>query len=395
MRKIVIITNKLSIGGCEQALISLLNIIDYSLYDITLLVKETGGRLEYRIPSAVKIMQIPCANQSFNQILKYHYRDKNYLKLFKCIFSRIRMLCCSNIKYYSNYVNLLPKIEKEFDVAISYYFPGEFSEWYCLNNIIAREKIVWIHSDVSKLNLINNHFWRKMYKRYDQVICVSKEAQKKFIEYIPSIKNKTQLIYNYIDSQDIIDKSLENNIKIEFSTDNVNIITVGRLSFEKGQLKIPYILKKLLDDGLNIVWYCIGEGPLREDLEELIQEMDLSRNLILLGVKENPYKYIKKSDIYVQTSTYEGFCITLAEAKILNKPIITTNFTGAQEQIKHNFNGLVVEDDIESLYLSIKSLIISGEKRKKIIKQLQKEELMSKKDYQKIINNILNKKEKR
>jgi len=94
-----------------------------------------------------------------------------------------------------------------------------------------------------------------------------------------------------------------------------------------------------------------------------------------LGSTQNPYPYVYKSDIYVQTSRHEGYCLTLAEAKCLKKPIITTNFTGAYEQIKDGYNGFVVEWNEEDLYNQIKYLLDQKIIRKKIATNLLREEL--------------------
>ncbi|HAF0292616.1 TPA: glycosyltransferase, partial [Salmonella enterica subsp. enterica serovar Typhimurium var. 5-] len=110
-------------------------------------------------------------------------------------------------------------------------------------------------------------------------------------------------------------------------------------------------------------WYCVGEGKYRKKLEHLIKEHGIEENFILLGSSSNPYPYMAQADIYVQTSRHEGFCLTLAEAKCLAKPIITTNFIGAFEQIHDGENGYIVNVNEEELYLKIKFLIENKENR--------------------------------
>lgn len=112
---------------------------------------------------------------------------------------------------------------------------------------------------------------------------------------------------------------------------------------------------------------------MRKVLEEKIKDMNLNNNIILLGNKNNPYPFFKDCDIYVQPSRHEGYCITLAEARIFKKPIITTNFIGAKEQIIHNENGIMVEFDKNQIYESIKRLIYNGDMRKKFISKLKEE----------------------
>lgn len=114
--------------------------------------------------------------------------------------------------------------------------------------------------------------------------------------------------------------------ELEHDNNELKIVTVARLAAEKGQLIIPNAIKKLINSGIKVKWYCIGEGEERANIENRIKELNIEDNSILLGMKKNPYPFIKNCDVYIQTLIYEGFCITLAEARLLNKAIITTNF---------------------------------------------------------------------
>lgn len=98
----------------------------------------------------------------------------------------------------------------------------------------------------------------------------------------------------------------------------------------------------------------------------------MENNFILLGQNPNPYKFIRQCDIYVQPSRHEGFCITLAEAKLFNKPNVTTNFTGASEQIIDGMTGLIVDIDVDSLYLGVKKLLDNESLRNKFTFNLSK-----------------------
>ncbi|MFC4620015.1 glycosyltransferase [Camelliibacillus cellulosilyticus] len=139
--------------------------------------------------------------------------------------------------------------------------------------------------------------------------------------------------------------------------DGLRILTIGRLSHEKGQDLAITVCKRLVNDGYDIRWYCVGEGPSRNVYERLIEENHIQDHFVLLGSDPNPYAYLRQCDIYVQPSRYEGFCLTLAEALCLNKPIVTTNFTGAAEQVRHGVTGLIVNIDIHDIYNAIVTLI--------------------------------------
>ena len=94
-----------------------------------------------------------------------------------------------------------------------------------------------------------------------------------------------------------------------------------------------------------------------------------------MGIRENPYPYIKKSDIYVQPSRFEGKSIAIDEAKILNKPIVVTNFSTAKDQIINNKNGIITEMNSKSLVNEIERIICDEKLKKKIILNLSNEKI--------------------
>ena len=112
--------------------------------------------------------------------------------------------------YYEQYLyksKSLPIIEDEYDLAISYFGPCEFPDWYTLNNIKAKKKAVWVHSDVLNFKgIINSQRCFKMYSKYDKIFCVSKEASKSFKKVFPKLSNKVELFYNILSKEEIIKK---------------------------------------------------------------------------------------------------------------------------------------------------------------------------------------------
>ena len=142
--------------------------------------------------------------------------------------------------------------------------------------------------------------------------------------------------------------------------------------------------KLLIDNGLNVQWMVIGEGDERNNLEKLIIENKLENYFKLVGAKENPYKYIQASDIYVQASRFEGKSIAIDEAKILAKPIVVTNFDTAKDQIENMINGLIVDMNENSIYEGIKKLIEDSELMNKFNNNLINENLGTENEIQKV-----------
>lgn len=185
------------------------------------------------------------------------------------------------------------------------------------------------------------------------------------------MKDKTDVIYNIINNEQIYNwadeyKAFEDNF------DGIRILTVGRLTKQKRTDIIPKIIYTILENRFNIRWYVVGDGEERENIINEIKVLGLEERLILVGTKNNPYPYFKECDIYVQPSRHEGYCLTLAEAKRFNKPIVTTNFVGAVEQIKNNETGLIVRFDEREIEESIIKIIEDDKLRDKFILNLNK-----------------------
>ena len=208
------------------------------------------------------------------------------------------------------------------------------------------------------------------------------------MKVLPVLKEKTETFYNIISYENIMQMAEEGN-GFEDEYTGLKILTVGRLSKEKGQdLTIP-VLARLKQEGYNVRWYCIGEGNARSEYEQLIKDYEVEDDFILLGSRANPYPFMKQCDIYVQPSRHEGYCITLAEARCFNSPIVSTNFTGANEQILHAHNGLVVEVDEQQMYEAIKQIIINQSLRNIIKNNLQNESVNKNDDMRKITKMLI------
>ena len=188
---------------------------------------------------------------------------------------------------------------------------------------------------------------------------------------MPELKEKTEVFLNII-SPKLILKQSEIDEGFKDMYEGLRILTVGRLSDVKGQTLCIEALKKLKDEGYNVKWYCVGDGISRKRYEKLVYDNNLMESFIFLGSKTNPYSFMKQCDIYVQSSLHEGYCITLAEAKCFGKPIVTTNFTGAKEQIVNRDTGIIVECNSEDLYKAIKEVIDNVELRNRISKNVTK-----------------------
>lgn len=372
MKKILFMVSSMNIGGVEKSLLSLLSIIPREEYDVTILTLEKRGGFLNHIPSWVKVEEAtwfkdikPIIMEAPQVTFKNYIKKKKYIAGVLFTFSYfIDKHFKNRYIYYKNILRSIPIKEHEYDVAIAYAGPTEIIDSYITHKVKAKKKIGWVHFDVSR-HEINTNLYLKLYSKMDKIFIVSKEGKFQFDKKFPVMSNKSEVFKNIV-SKELIREMAREEINFNNNFKGIKIVTVGRLSREKGQDLGIKALAKLKKEGYKVKWYCVGEGNSRIVYESLIKEYDLQDDFILLGSKTNPYPYMKMADIYVQTSRHEGYCLTLAEAKVLNKIIITTNFTGANEQIENGITGVITKVNWESIYENIKYFIDNKLKREEI-----------------------------
>ena len=379
MKKVLFMCINMNIGGTEKALLTMLNEIDDSKYDITLLMLEEYGGFLNEIPSFVKVKYVdeyksikPFVNEPPKILIKRLIKNKAYLTGLSTLLNYSISKITKNISYYYRYIlRNVKKIDEEYDLAVAYAGPMDFITYFVLNKIKAKKKVQWIHFDITKIGF-NRKFAKRNYKKFDKIFVVSEEGKEKLINLIPALNNKVEAFFNII-SYNLIENMSKNEKSFDDLFDGVRILTVGRLSKEKGQELTINVLARLKNEGYKVRWYCIGDGPEKYNYRNRIKRLDIENDYILLGSKLNPYPFMKDCDIYVQPSKHEGYCITLGEARCFDNPIVTTNFTGANEQIKNEITGLVCDISEQGIYQAIKRLLDNKELYKDIRSNLSNE----------------------
>ncbi|PGA19853.1 glycosyltransferase [Priestia aryabhattai] len=389
-KKIVFMIINMNVGGTEKALLNMMLEMPRDTYEITvLMLEEYGGFLEH-IPGDINIEYFK-NYRGIKDVLNKPPKVTT-LQLFKNgqiikAFSLLMMYLISKIVkdksiFFKYILSTCPEMESEYDIAVAYAGPMDFISYFVVNKIKAKKKIQWVHFDITKIGFDQN-FVSKIYKKFDKIFVVSNEGKTKLINLLPNIKEKVDNFTNII-SKDFVVKMADKGKGFDDDFCGVRILTVGRLSREKGQdLTIP-ILSKLKKAGYNVRWYCIGDGSERLEYEQLIREHNVEKDYILLGSISNPYPYMKQCDIYVQSSRHEGYCITLSEARCFNNPIVTTNFTGANEQISNEETGLIVDFDERKMYTALQRLLNDERIRNKFKYNLHQESVDTTKEIEKL-----------
>lgn len=348
MKKILFLIYNLDGGGAEKVLLKILEKIDKNKFKIDLfLIKKEGVYLkEFETKFKDITIRTPYDNLSKNKLLnriQYKLKHKKVRKSLK------------NPEIFKEF------IKEKYDTQIA--FLEGMSSIY-LSKTECRNKIAWVHVDLEKHRTMTIDKEREIYKNYNKIICVSNQAKNSFDKIYPEYSNKSTVIYNPIDKEEIINKSSEEVEKFR-DKNTVTFVAIGRLNEQKGFDILLKAHKLLKDENLENNIVILGEGTERKNLEKYILENDLEKSVKLLGFKENPYPYLKQSDVYVSSSRYEGYPLVLCEAICLNKPIIATSCTGTKEVLENGKYGLMCEvDNVFQLKENMKKFILDKELRR-------------------------------
>lgn len=381
-KNLLFIMPSLAAGGGEKSLVNLLSNIDYRLYNVDLFLFHHEGLFMEFVPEEVSILTIPERYKIFTlplfQSIKELVIKKEILLAYNRISFSIKNLITENIsrreqynwKYISNSFGIL---EKQYDVAIG--FLEKTSTYFCVDKVKAHKKIGWVHIDYNELGMDPN-FDALYFRKLDNIVTVSEECANILTSIFPNKKDEIRVIHNIV-SPTTIHKMVnrENNDVYDKEDNKFIILSIGRLHYQKGFEMAIESCKELIDKGYKVEWNIIGEGEERAKLESLIKVNRLESNVKLLGLKSNPYPYIKQADMYVQTSRFEGKSIAIDEAKILNKPILVTDFSTAKDQIENGINGLIVGINSKNITEGIEKLIQDIELKDKLVKNLSQEKL--------------------
>lgn len=365
MKRVLFVLPHMLCGGVEKSLLSLINEMSNKEYEIDILLLKKEGEFLKLIPNNVNLYEININEEVRNELMiggkkklfKYYLQKGKFLKLFRLVRNIIFNRKMETLLYNFKKIEC---VEKRYDIAVCYHIHMPFLIRYVSEKINAERKYAWVHNDFkgSKFNI------KKYYKYllgYNKFFTVSNQLYQEFIEIFPDFKNKTDIAYNIISDKLIIEQSNEYYPKeFENMDDTIKILTIGRLEPQKGYELAIESCKYLKDKGYKFRWYVLGNGQEKESIEKKINQYNLKDFFILLGIRINPYPYIKHSDIYVQPSKHEGFGIVISEAKILQKPIIATDFIGAKDQIKDKYNGLIIKYDYQQLNSALETLMKNG-----------------------------------
>lgn len=349
MKRIAIVQPRMGLGGVERSLLGLLRHAPRQELDITLILLSPGGELLDEVPEWVHIQYAPNGGKA--ESLRSHVSEALKKLRMQRLFTFAK----------SVYHKLGPRLQhradgggEAFDVAVAY--SDGLATWYTASAVRAAKKAAFVHTDFLRAGY-DARSERPVYESFDTIYLCSAPAREHFLEVLPGFSGRAEVLPNCVDGSRV--RRLAQEPCRRLDADAVRLITVSRLSPEKGLEKIPVLLKRLREDGLKAHWYVVGGGPGETSLKAGAARLGVAEDLTLLGPKTNPYPYMAQCDVYVQPSNYEGYCIALAEARALCLPCAACAFSGAAEQIENGVTGFVTGMDASGLYEGVRPLVES------------------------------------
>ena len=334
MKKILFLIHDLGQGGAEKVLVNLVNNMDLSKFDITVMALFAGGVNE----------------QFLNKNIKYKYCFKKTFRANSQI-----------LKLFSRKFLFKRFVKEHYDIIVS-YLEGPTARIVSGCDDKDTKLVSWIHIQQETEKVASRSFRsykeaKECYSRYDKIICVSEYVKQDF-QKLFDINIPVDVLYNTNETRQIIDKSSEPVEQGLFKDDEIKICVVGKVSKRKGCDRVVRIQKQLISDGLKTHIYFLGVGSDEVFVRNYAKDNNIENSITLFGYQTNPYKYLSKCDLFICASLAEGFSTAATEALILGVPVVTVDVSGMKEMLgENNEYGIVTENREEALYAGIKKIL--------------------------------------
>ncbi len=363
-KKLLVMSFGSDAGGIERSLIEFLRFLELSgQFDIDLYLWRKPGILFNQIPSSVHVINRRLVPGCIGLVREYPGVLAKLCYLLWYVFFRISMLRGMStlaFKYFGGH----------YDVAVSYCQNG-YSPHYVIDKVSADRKYIWYHHGTydksGRAQRKDEHY----FSQYDRIVAVSNACRNMLAQAFPALRDKMVVIANLIDGTAMLQKAAQPSDMA--LSDKLHLVTVGRLSEEKGPMLALETARLLHEQGLAFTWYFVGAGPEEERCRAFIEEHHLCDVCILTGAKPNPYAWMNMADIYVQPSYVEADPLTIKEAKFLRKLIVATDIPAIAEALQDGCFGLLCHTTADSLAEGIRQLLTDTELRERLKKNLDEQ----------------------
>lgn len=374
-------------NGITTSMMNLLENVDYDRYDITIYLGFNRNKdVVDNLKSLNENVRVILRKGPLLATTMEYYR--NLLVRNRGIKSKIEEKIYPNELYEREFRKVFGN--SEFDVVIDFSGYAMFwSELLLASN--AKRKLIYLHSDMKmdmerKVNGVRPHYTNlkgvmSLYPYYDKLVSVSEVTKQENIKKIATRKTINKFnasmntinldrIYNSInEDNDIFMKNGERVIvreqdkqitSVPFHKNDYKVMTMGRLSPEKGFDNLIKAFSGIVEANPNARLYILGDGPLKHQLNKLIESLNLSEHVFLMGQKRNPFNIMKDCELFVLPSYYEGQSMVLLEALTVGIDILASDIPANQYVLDYGKYGMLSFNDSESLQASIQQFI-SGE----------------------------------
>lgn len=337
--KLIFRNRSMELGGVENVLLSIVNALDKTKYDITILLTFRRGEFLDRIPKEVKVLSVTGDSEKLPGFKIPSIIHKVYHRLKYISFQ----------KYPTKFYKKHGLMDTDYEIAFSNTMYSDI-----LNSPNKKsKKICWFHADLRNFWISENRKLKiiEQMKRFDKRVFVSEFSKNGIENYWKIQLGQTEIINNILAVDEIMEKA---NLKPERDFGKINFLAIGRLQQNKGFKDLIKAHSKLIQDGFNIRTLILGKGYQYAELKELIDSEKVSDSIILGGYQSNPYPYLENADCFVLSSYSEGYSLVVAEALLLNTPVIATKVGAVEEMVESEKIGLLYEPGAENLYRMMK-----------------------------------------
>lgn len=358
-KSIIIVNNNLEIGGVQKALVSLLGEIS-DIYDVSLLLFSATGDYINEIPDNVKIIKCNSFYKHLGVSQGQCTSKKDYLIRGILAFITKKIGRDFTLKLLSLSQR---KLAKKYDCAISFLHNGNKKSFYggcnefVLNKINADIKVGFLHCDYSSCGA-NYKQNNRNYYRFDKIAACSEGCRTSFVNCLPKLAERTVVVHNCHDFEGIKKISLEE--EISFAAKKINVLSVARLTREKGIERGIFAVNEVIKKGANIVYHVIGDGIERQNLKNLCRELDIEENVVFYGNQINPYKYMAKADLLLLSSYHEAAPLVIDEARSLSLPVLTTATTSSEDMVEKTDCGWICDNSQEGLNQKLAEIVLNS-----------------------------------
>lgn len=347
-KKILIRIGSLRHGGAEKVLINFLKNLPKDKYEVDLLINLYTGMYIKEVPSWVNLHYL-----IKGEMITTNRPHEIPVKAFRVLYQKMFLL----------FPSLLYKFilkDKKYDIEIG-AIHGMYRELLSSPQKDSK-KIIWIQNDIFNLKEYTPDVMRQLF-RFDRILVISNKLKEEMQKIAQSDREKQAVvkIFNPIDKEDTLKKANTAIDDYPFSNDVPTFITIGTVYPQKGYDRLMDVHKRLMDEGLKHQIIIIGDGFDFENIQSKLNELGLQETVKMLGFRSNPYPYLKKADFYVMSSRHEGFPTIIAEALILNKPVISTDVSGIKDLLQDGKLGLIMPNSEDGIYDGMKKFLTEKE----------------------------------